>query len=196
MHEFNSLDMKRLFVAIRIIPDKEFLRLIHSLETSLKYEKIKWVEDHNIHITLKFFGETEEKKIPGITAVLRNVASASKAFSFSLKNLGIFGSSYDPRVVWVGIEPYDELVTLINKLYQELKPLGFEPDRQNLVPHLTLGRIKNLKDKSLFQQTIDRFKSISSEALKVDSFILFESILKKEGPTYRSLELFPLIKRV
>jgi len=188
--------MKRLFVAIRIIPDKEFLRLIHSLETSLKYEKIKWVEDHNIHITLKFFGETEEKKIPGITAVLRNVASASKAFSFSLKNLGIFGSSYDPRVVWVGIEPYDELVTLINKLYQELKPLGFEPDRQNLVPHLTLGRIKNLKDKSLFQQTIDRFKSISSEALKVDSFILFESILKKEGPTYRSLELFPLIKRV
>ena len=182
--------MKRLFIAIKINPDKEFLNQTHLLEASLQHERIKWVEDNNIHVTLKFFGETEEKKIPGIIAVLRNVASASPAFAFSLRTLGIFGSSYDPKVIWIGIEPYQELVTLMQKLQQEMKPLGFEPDRQNLVPHLTLGRIKSLKDKSLFQRTIDHYKAISSTMESAESFILFESILKKEGPTYVTIETF------
>ena len=163
---------------------------IHALEASFQYERIKWVEDHNIHITLKFFGETEEKLIPGISAALKKVASSSNAFSFSLKNLGIFGSSYDPKVVWVGIEPYEGLVSLMKKIQQDLIPLGFEADRQNLVPHLTLGRIKGLKDKPLFQRTIDRYKSIFSTTLIAESFILYESILKREGPTYRAIETF------
>jgi RNA 2',3'-cyclic 3'-phosphodiesterase len=185
--------MKRLFVAIKINPDKEFLNQVHSLETSLQHERIKWVEDHNIHITLKFFGETEEKQIPGIISVLKNVSAVSKSFSYSLKNLGIFGSSYEPRVIWIGLEPYQELVDLMKKIQSEMIPLGFEPDRQNLVPHLTLGRIKYLKDKPLFQRTIDRYKSVASSEMKAESFILFESILKKEGPVYVALDTFPFL---
>jgi RNA 2',3'-cyclic 3'-phosphodiesterase len=184
--------MKRLFVAIKVNPDKKFLDQVRAMEEKLQHERIKWVEEHNIHITLKFFGETEEKIIPGINKALLNIASSSNAFSFSLKNLGIFGSSYDPKVVWVGIEPYQELVTLMKNMQQELIPLGFNPDRQNLVPHLTLGRIKGLKDKPLFQRTIERYRSISSESLPAESFILYESILKKEGPTYIALETFQL----
>jgi RNA 2',3'-cyclic 3'-phosphodiesterase len=182
--------MKRLFTAIKVIPDKKFIEQLHSLETSLRYERIKWVEDHNIHITLKFFGETDEKKIPGITAVLRNVAGTIKPFPLQLKGLGIFGSSYEPRVVWTGIEPYRELVDLMKQIHAELKTIGFEPDRQNLVPHLTLGRIKGLKDKASFQKTIDTYKTIASVEIPVESMILFESILKKEGPTYVALETF------
>ena len=121
------------------------------------------------------------------------MASASKSFSYSLKNLGIFGSSYDPRVIWIGIEPYQELVNLMKAIQKELIPLGFESDRQNLVPHLTLGRIKNLKDKPLFQRAIDRYKSLTSETMKAESFILFESILKKEGPIYVTIETFPFV---
>ena len=184
--------MKRLFAAIRITPDQSFLDQVHSLEESLRHERIKWVEDHNIHITVKFFGETEEKNIPGISAVLRNIATSSSSFSYSLKNLGIFGSSYDPKVVWVGIEPYQPLADLINRIRQELRPLGYEPDRQNLVPHLTLGRVKGLKDKALFQRTIDRYRSLSSKELKAESIILFESILKREGPIYNPIEVFHL----
>ena len=194
MHDFNSLTMKRLFVAIMINPDKGFSDQIHSLETVLRYERIKWVEDHNIHITLKFFGETEEKKIPGITAALRSVASASEAFSFALKSLGIFGSSYDPRVVWVGIKPYENLVSIMRMISSKLEPIGFKPDRQNLVPHLTLGRIKFLKDKKVFTQIIDQNRNISSEDISADHFILFESILKKEGPLYLALHSFHMRK--
>jgi 2'-5' RNA ligase len=148
----------------------------------------------NIHITLKFFGETKERKIPEIIRVLGELSAGINAFSFSLQKLGVFGSSYDPRVVWVGIEPFSELASLMNILRDKMKVVGYEPDRQNLVPHLTLGRIKFLKDKKMFQQIIDQNKGISSQEIIVDRFILFESKLKKEGPVYMALQTFQLRK--
>jgi 2'-5' RNA ligase len=186
--------MKRLFAAIKIEPDPEFLDQFHEFKYRLQHERIKWVEEQNIHITLKFFGETEEKRIPDINRVLEEVAADINVFSFSLQKLGVFGSSYDPRVVWVGIDPYADLASIMKILREKLSVIGFEPDRQNLVPHLTLGRIKFLKDKKLFQQIIDQNKKISSQEITVDRFILFESILKKEGPVYLALQSFPFRK--
>jgi 2'-5' RNA ligase len=71
--------------------------------------------------------------------------------------------------------------------------LGFEPDRQNIVPHLTLGRIKILHDKQGFQKVVEQLRSIKSKSLICDSFILYESILKIEGPEYKALGVFPLL---
>jgi 2'-5' RNA ligase len=76
----------------------------------------------------------------------------------------------------------------------KLSAIGYEPDRQNSVPHLTLGRIKFLKDKKMFQQIIDQNKGISSQEISVGQLILFESILKKEGPVYLALHTFLLSK--
>lgn len=184
--------MKRLFVAIKIDPGEEFLKQFRGLRMQLSGERIKWVEEHNIHITLKFFGETEEERVPGIIRALEEVASGTSVFFFSLRKLGIFGSSYDPRVVWVGIEPYADLVALMSGIRDTMSAIGFEPDRQNLVPHLTLGRIKDLRDKKRFQQVIDQNKEIASGEMKAANIILFESILKKEGPVYLALKIFPL----
>jgi 2'-5' RNA ligase len=184
--------MKRLFAAIKINPDDAFLNHFSEIQKSLQHERIKWVEDYNIHITLKFFGETEEAKISEISRVLNEVAFSTSVFSLTLHNLGIFGSSYDPRIVWVGIEPYANLESPIKLIRDKLEVIGYNPDRQNLVPHLTLGRIKFLRDKRLFQQIIDQNKNIISQEITVDRIILFESILKKEGPVYLALQTFQL----
>jgi RNA 2',3'-cyclic 3'-phosphodiesterase len=186
--------MKRLFAAIKILPDKYFLDHLNQLKTQLSHEKIKWVEDYNIHITLKFFGDTEIKKIPEIEHVLQQIASCHSLFAFRLVNLGIFGSKYDPKVIWAGIEPYDHIVNLMKDIHTGLKTIGYEPDRQNLVPHLTIGRIKGLKDKQFFQRTIEKFREISSSEMSATEFLLYESILKREGPVYIPLNTFPLLK--
>ena len=186
--------MKRLFAAIKVFPENAFLDQLHHLEAQLRHEKIKWVEDHNIHITLKFFGETEENKIPEFNYILQTVADKTRSFEFSLQKLGIFGSSYNPKVIWAGIHPYNDLVDIMKDVQNGLKSSGFEPDRQNIVPHLTLGRIKYLADKSFFQQTIDEFKELNSFPMKIVSFHLYESILKKEGPVYLVLKTFSLQK--
>ena len=147
-----------------------------------------------IHITLKFLGETKEDRIPEINRVLEEVVANTNGFSFSLQKLELFGSAYDPRVIWVGIEPYTELASAMKIIREKMIILGFVSDRQNLVPHLTLGRIKFLKDKKLFQQIIDQNRGVSSQEISVDNIILFESILKKEGPVYLAFKTFQLRK--
>jgi 2'-5' RNA ligase len=183
--------MKRLFIAIKIKPDDAFMQQFRELKDALKHEPIKWVEEHNIHITLKFLGETNEKVIPAIGEALHVVAGRTKTFRFSLEGLGIFGSKYEPRVLWTAIQPYDMLVSQMRAVHDAMEPLGFEKDRQNLVPHLTLGRIKFLRDKKLFHETVDEFKEMTSTLLTAAGMILFESILKKEGPEYRMIQAHP-----
>jgi 2'-5' RNA ligase len=183
--------MKRLFIAIKIKPDDAFMQQFRELKEALKHEPIKWVEEHNIHITLKFLGETEEAVIPAIGEALHAVAGRTKPFRFSLEGLGIFGSKYEPRVLWTAIQPYDTLAALMLTVHDAMKPLGFEKDRQNLVPHLTLGRIKFLRDKKGFHETVADFKEMASAPMTAAGMILFESILKKEGPEYLMIQAHP-----
>jgi len=186
--------MKRLFAALKIDPDPEFTGKYGELKRELRHEPIKWVEDHNIHITMKFFGETDERKIPEIKHMLGKCASETFPIELRLSGLGIFGSSYAPRVIWVGVEPISGPATLMKKIHEDLKLTGVESDRQNLVPHLTLGRIKFLKDKAIFNRTIEKFKPIASKPVRLREMVLFESLLHREGPEYIALEKFAFIK--
>jgi len=184
--------MKRLFAALKICPDPAFLTSFRKMKADLKHEQIKWVEEHNIHITLKFFGDTDERRIPEICTILEQCARSSDVITLRLSGLGIFGSSYSPRVVWVGIEPYQSVVRLMDEIHSALAGIGFERDRQNLVPHLTLGRIKFLRDKTIFRRIVDGNRNMASLSCPVGEIILYESILHREGPEYKALGRFPL----
>jgi len=186
--------MKRLFAALKIYPDADFLSSYRKLKAGLHHEHIKWVEEHNIHVTLKFFGETDEGKIPAICSSLRERADMTSEIKLQLSGLGIFGSSYAPKVIWVGITPFDQLSLLMKNIHGDLAAIGFEADRQNLVPHLTLGRIKFLRDKVLFNRMAGQFKTIASAPLQIGEIILYESILHHDGPEYIALDRFPLKK--
>lgn len=52
--------MKRLFIAIPLVAGPELMLLLKKLQTGLNYERIKWVNPAQIHLTLKFLGETPE----------------------------------------------------------------------------------------------------------------------------------------
>jgi len=188
--------MKRLFAALKIYSDETFLSSYRELKAALHHEKINWVAEQNIHVTLKFFGETDERKIPEICSVLEERAQKTSHIHFQLAGLGIFGSSYAPKVIWVGIEPYGQISFLMKNTHNDLTAIGYEADRQNLVPHLTLGRIKFLRDKVIFNRTLDLFKSISSSPILIGEMILFESILHREGPEYVVLNKFPFKKEL
>ena len=83
----------------------------------------------------------------------------------------------------------------MKNIHVDLQSIGYEPNRQNIVPHLTLGRIKFLRDKTIFRRTITRLKPISSSTLCIGEMILFESILQREGPVYHAVEKFSFIKK-
>ena len=184
--------MKRLFAAIKINPSESFLQTYYGLKANLRNDKIKWVNIKNIHITLKFFGETPEDQIPEIVEKLKSIAANHPHFKLNIKDIGIFGSSYKPRVIWFGIEENERLIKLVKDVLSGMDDIGFKQDRQNFVPHLTIGRIKFIDDKNRFQQVIDKYKSTEIQKQEVTGFNLYESILKQEGPEYKVIEKFIL----
>jgi len=179
--------MNRLFIAVKINPDKNLLEVYNSLKRECYASKIKWVDSELFHITLKFLGETPEEKIPVIKKVMEKAVNDFNVFDFDIKGVGIFGSSYRPRVIWLGLEGSEELKRLGNKVIGLLEENGFENDRQNFVPHLTVGRIKYIQDKTKLRKLVDKYKEAFLQTVKVEKIILYESVLKREGPQY-----FPL----
>ena len=184
--------MKRLFAAVKIHPSPEFLRIYNDLRTGLKFSDIKWVKPEIIHVTLKFFGETEERKISEISQILKDVALRHERFNAELVNVGIFGSAYDPRVIWFGMQKAEPLKALAEDVLSSVEKIGWERDRQNFVPHLTIARIKYVPDKKLFQKVVDEHKNAFIQQVSVADFHLYESILLREGPLYKVLETYHL----
>lgn len=186
--------MKRLFAAIHPRPDEEFIAIYRDLKAALSRHSIKWVEEENLHITIMFFGETEEVVVPRISDILHSVTGSHPDFAFRYQGVGIFGSAYHPRVIWVGVEPYEEVSRLIRILKKRLVSIGFPADRQNPVPHLTLGRIRSLQDHRIFQNILTHYQSVSSREMVAGNLILFESVLTRSGPEYRVIQSFPFKK--
>jgi len=184
--------MKRLFLAIKIIPDDNFLAVYYRLLKYFEQEKISWVPPENMHITLKFFGDTDEDKIMDIVHLIEKVSKPFYSFQFNLKDIGVFGSSYKPRVIWFGSDNAEPVKLLTDNLNKQLETIGYENDRQNFVPHLTVGRIRELNHKRSFQEKINLFKGHFIQQVNVEEIILFESNLTKTGAIYVAVERFPL----
>jgi len=183
---------KRLFVAIPIRPEALLLSQRAFLMSNLKEETINWVKEENFHLTLKFIGKTSSKRIPEIIAALTNCCSKFDPFPIILERVGIFGSRYHARVVWVGIRENKQLQKLYESLNQEFEKIDFSSDRQNFVPHFTLGRIKNIQHKDHFKRVMERVENGFIQDSKVDRIVLFESVLTPEGPVYKPIQRFAL----
>jgi len=184
--------MKRLFAAIKVHPSEALLNRYYMLQRNLKDEKIRWVSPENIHITMKFFGETPDHHIPAINAALQQAATTASPFNFSIRNTGIFGSTYNPKVIWFGIEPHKGFINLSENILGELDKIGIERDRQNFVPHLTIARMNQVNDKKFFQQLIDENKEGLMQEEEVNTFHLFDSELSPKGPIYTILGSYSL----
>ena len=187
--------MKRLFIAVKVEPGYELIILHTKFSSAFQVGSVKWVELHNMHITLKFLGETSEEKIPSIINELKAISCYFKTFETGLIKTGIFGSSYSPKVIWLGLDETEMMTNLALIVIDKMNVIGFVADSQNFVPHLTLGRVKLINDKKLFQNVIAQYKNKYIQKLYVDKFYLIESVLHKDGPTYNVLETFELKKR-
>lgn len=179
--------MKRLFAAIELHPDKAFADTLGEFQAKINRQRITWVGSHNMHLTLKFFGETKEERIPEIEQAMLLATAGVPSFDICLNRAGIFGSSYHPKVIWLGADSNQALNQLFFQLKTELEKSGFAYDRQNFVPHLTLGRIREILDKDLFQQVVGEYREAFSLQQKIDSLQLYESVLTRQGPIYTTL---------
>jgi 2'-5' RNA ligase len=178
----------RSFVAVDI-GDAE-RKAVADLQRGLKHkaEGVRWVRPDRMHLTLAFLGEVSEDFVESAKPKLADAVRGCTAFDARLGELGAFSSPRKARVVWVGMtEGKDELCSLQKRVVAGLRQVGFEPERRGFSPHLTLGRLRVPADVSqIFGQ---EFKGAG---FRVDRVILFQSVLKPEGPEYSRLAEFEL----
>jgi len=177
----------RLFIALEIPDDiKKELSGLMSIPDDIA--KVKWVEEKNIHLTLKFLGDVEEDKAENTVSALRSVKFDN--FKCKVMDFGAFPNEDCIKVLWAGIEPHEEVTDLRRKIDAVLKPLGFQKDSK-FHPHVTIGRVRFVEDKKRLKEWMSNLKGTGFEKqFEAGKFVLMRSKLGSDGPVYEDIQSY------
>ncbi len=183
----------RLFIAIdfnSLIKEK-----ISKLQRELKEQSIKgrWKYIDNFHLTLKFLGEVEPNKISQLDTALKKVCSKIRRFKLGIKDLDCFLGRDSIRVLWLGVkDQIEELNKLVNNIEEELYGIGFEREKRQYSPHITLAQ------DVVFKQNFDDIKKeindYNFEESIVDKIVLMDSQEVNGKRVYTVIGEYPLIE--
>lgn len=152
----------------------------------------RWVRADNLHLTLKFLGSTPEEMLPEIKEALAGVAKRHGVFRLRFKGAGVFPSRKRPRVVWIGVEDSDRLVTIQMEVEAAMAALGYEAENRPYSPHLTIGRLKSPRRREVLLKELDALSGEEFGEHGVAEVALMRSTLKPGGAEYSKLFGAPL----
>ncbi|MEK6800358.1 MAG: RNA 2',3'-cyclic phosphodiesterase [Nanoarchaeota archaeon] len=179
-------DKIRTFICIDF--PEEVVKEVARIQELLQKTKFtgKTTELENLHLTLKFLGEVSTEKLEKIKEKLSQIKF--NKFEAHLSEIGLFSYRKNPRIVWIKVSGKSvfELQSLIDSSLKE----DLEKE-ERFMSHLTIARIKYVKDKINFEKHV---KTIKVKPLKfsLSSFKLKSSELKTLGPVYETIEEYIL----
>jgi len=175
----------RSFIAIELT--EEIKDKLSKIQDELKKSNadVKWVDPKNIHLTLKFLGDVEEKRLEDIKRILKRISEKYKEFSIELHQIGAFPKISSPRVIWIGIEKGKlELSQFFLELEDELKNIGFKKEEREFSAHITIGRVRSGLNRIKLIEEIKKISSAPKLNSSVNKITLFKSTLTPKGPIY------------
>jgi 2'-5' RNA ligase len=182
--------MIRTFIAFDIIPSEALTEVIQTIMHKLRNERITWVQPGTLHVTLKFLGDTGEQQIPLIKQSLAKSVLSCNPFRIMLEGIGVFKNIHDPRVLWMGCRTEKSLADLRDKIDLALNMLGYEKEARAFSPHITLGRIKLMRQTNHLSEIIAAFKEKVFQESQINEIIFYESRLSANGAVYTPIEKF------
>ena len=135
---------QRLFIAIEVprTVKRDLVELSQSFRPR-EHERVRWIEEEAMHLTLKFLGDTPIDKIPDIKIALKRAAESSGRFSIKIGRTGCFPSFVDPRICWVGFTgELRRLEQLQGRVEGGMVALKLESDNRKFRAHITVGRTR------------------------------------------------------
>ena len=135
---------KLIRIFISVFAPKEIVNIKEMLKTTIDTRgiKIRWIQDGNMHLTLKFIGNTTEKSIDSINNAIHDLVKDTPFINLSISGTGCFSKRDRANTLWVGIKgDLDKLEQLILNINNKLEPLGFPIERRKFLPHITIARI-------------------------------------------------------
>ena len=151
--------------------------------------QLKWVRTENLHVTLKFIGETPAENLGAIGQALSAVRSNGQV-ELHFRGFGFFPNEKRPSVCWTGIEASENLGTLAGGIDHALEAVGIPREQRPFTPHLTLARISTSGWTEKLRNAIQQNRTRDFGALITHEFRLMESKLKPSGAEYTTLQSF------
>lgn len=182
------MTIKRLFIGVPIQSEKA-LQLSNqwSNDGLLNLNRMVWTKPRNWHVTLFFLGATPESLITMLQQLIGESFHEVHPFATQLNGVGVFPEKGRPRVLWLGLENIQPLMSAYAQLCDLLLKNGLLSDPKPLVPHLTLARIKSLQNKTSLELLLEEYQSFNFGTVDINRITLFESISTTTGVIYEPL---------
>jgi 2'-5' RNA ligase len=180
----------RTFIALEI--GEEIKAEIAQIQDKIKEANCvsgKWVLKDNMHLTLKFIGDTELKTVQKIKEELNRCLKDEKSIKCNVSSVGVFPDDRFARVIWVGIKNGDmQIIDLAEKLENRLCKLGFKKEKKDFKTHITICRPKQILDRNLLKASLEEINgNFKPKEFTADKITFFESKLTPQGPIYSAL---------
>ncbi|MFO8133671.1 MAG: RNA 2',3'-cyclic phosphodiesterase [Thermoplasmatota archaeon] len=175
----------RLFTAIDIGARQPLVELEQRLEET--GANLKLVEPQNIHVTLKFLGDTDEAKIPAVEHAMQAAAADVEPYHASLQGVGVFPHLDYIKVIWIGVDDDGQTRHIAETLDDRLAGQGFRKEKHEFTPHATVARMKGARGKDAVRSLVQEHENTEFGDLSVEGIQLKKSELSPEGPVYTTL---------
>ncbi|MGH7837750.1 MAG: RNA 2',3'-cyclic phosphodiesterase [Candidatus Binataceae bacterium] len=182
----------RAFIALRL--NAQTLTAIASFVQALQEDGagVGWVKRDNLHVTLRFLGgAVAAEQIARLAPTLAQIGAATPPFELDARGTGAFPNLERPRAVWIGLRS-DALAPLAARVESAARECGFPPEPRPYAPHLTIGRVRNLHGWALLWRGLVDAADREFGRSRVDSILLYRSILGGAAPIYEELARYPL----
>lgn len=178
--------MKRIFVAFDISDDarRKVSGYIETLRREFRQIRIGWERAEKLHLTLKFFGDSDEKQLCELEIIVGEIAAQISNFKLQIAETGVFPNAGNARVLWIDVQDKDANLTKISDLLEtECEKIGFPREKRKFVPHLTIGRIREPnRAKDLAQKHLQN--NFEPVGLTISEIVIYESELLPTGSVY------------
>jgi 2'-5' RNA ligase len=154
----------RLFYAVNFEP--AVIKRLVDIQDALRAQVVRgsFTLEDNLHLTLAFIGEVPEDR----SGPLRRIAETFQMAPFELRlnGLGRFRRE-GGDILWLGIAENRSLVSIYNKLSEQIAGAGFKLEKRTFTPHLTLARQARLRPEFDLSAYSRRLEPIDTEVKKV-----------------------------
>ncbi len=180
--------MPRLFTAL--VPPATIQTELAGVATPLT--GVRWTPTENLHLTLRFIGETDDAKAERYADSLARVRV--EPFILPVGGAGLFPTRGPAKVLWAGVgNGHTRLYQLRKQVDEALLAVDAGLAMPGFHPHFTLGRIAENYDPKELAHFLDRQKTLEAPPFRVTSFQLMSSELSPgRPPVYRVVRSYAL----
>ncbi len=185
------MDLIRAFIAIEIPTplQQEMNKVIQQFQRA-SIRGVRWVAANNLHLTLKFLGDTHPDRLSQLGNQLKYLAGQTLPFECAIGGLGAFPNIRKPRVIWMGLEIPQTLRQLQKEIEAEAAKIGCPPEERDFSPHLTLGRVgqnSTAQELQALSQYLSQTQIPEIGKFTAQGITLFRSDLRPTGSIYTPL---------